>query len=116
MLLADSRLAIHESVLSEACLSFVRRWVHCGETAIDRLVISLQADVASTWLRQAPNSIKIGLAVFEQWRTLWTYPLFSTANIGNSFKKLQDRPMITMKHYWEVDIGLSKSAYKIDLG
>jgi len=90
--------------------------VHCGETAIDRLIISSQTDVASTWLRQAQNSIKIGLAVFEQWRTSWTYSLFSTANIGNSFKKLQDRPMITMKHYWEVDIGLSKSAYKIDLG
>ena len=115
MLLADSRLASLESVLSEACLSFVCWWVHCGETAMDRLVISLQTDVASTWLRQEPNNIKIGLAVFEQCRSSLTYPLFSTANIRNSFKKLQDRPMITMKHYWEVDIGLSKSAYKIGL-
>ena len=69
MLFGDSWLASHESVLSEACLSFICCWMHSGETVTDRLVISLQADVASTWLRQALNSIEIGLAVFEQWRT-----------------------------------------------
>jgi hypothetical protein len=43
--------------------------VHCGQTAINRIMISTQTDRASTWLRQAPNSVEIGLAVFEQWRT-----------------------------------------------
>ena len=44
-------------------------FVDCDQTATDRVMISMQADRASTWLRQAPNSIEIGLAVFEQWRT-----------------------------------------------
>ena len=93
--------------------------MHCGETAIDRLVISLQADVAATWLCPAPNSIEIGLAVFEHAvADLADLPYVQYyTNIGSSFRKLQGRPMmIIMKHYWQVDIGLSKSANKIGLG
>ena len=29
---------------------------------------------------------------------------------------VRDRHMVTMKHYWEVDIGLLESAKKFDLG
>ena len=50
--------------------------VDCGQTAIDRLVISSVSDRANIWLRQALNGIEIGLAVFEQWRLQWGYPLF----------------------------------------
>ena len=54
-------------VLSVACLSVT--FVDCGKTAIGGVIISLQADRASTWPHQALNSIKIGIAVFEHWRT-----------------------------------------------
>ena len=36
--------------------------------------------------------------------------MFRAANISASFKTVRDRLMVTMKHYWEVDIGLSESA------
>ncbi len=39
--------------------------------------------------------------------------MFRAANIGSSFKTVRDRHMVTMKHYWEVDIGLSESAKKL---
>ena len=85
-------------------------FVHCRQAAADKLMISSQADRASIWLRQAPNSIEISLAAFEQWRTEWTHPVFHAANIGSSFKTVRDRHVVTMKRYWEVDIGLSESA------
>jgi len=75
-------------------------------------MISSQAARASIWLRRAPNSIEIGQAAFEQWRSEWTHPMFHAANIGSSFKTVRDRCMVTMKQYWEVDIGLSE----FDLG
>ncbi len=62
----------NESVLPQACLSVVClsvTFVHCRQTAIDGLITSSQAGRASMiWLRQAPNSIEIGPAAFEQWR------------------------------------------------
>ncbi len=42
--------------------------------------------------------------------------MFRAANIGSSFKTVRDRHMVNMKHYWEVDFGLSESAKKFDLG
>ena len=36
--------------------------------------------------------------------------------IAYIFFMVRDKHVITMKHYWEVDIGLSESAKKIDLG
>jgi hypothetical protein len=63
----------NESVLLEWCrLSVIRLSVmimHCDQTVINRIMISMQTDRVCTWLRQAPNSVEIGLAVFEQWRT-----------------------------------------------
>jgi len=40
------------------------------------------------------------------------HPVFRAANIGSSFKTVRYNHMVTMKHYWEVDIGLSE----FDLG
>ena len=56
------------------------------------------------------KNIEIGLAVFEQWRTWWSYPPFSTANIDSIIKTVRVEPMVTMKYFWEVDVGLSESA------
>ena len=42
--------------------------------------------------------------------------MFRAANIGSSFKTVRYRHMVTMKHYWEVDVGLSESAMTFDLG
>ncbi len=50
--------------------------VDCGQTAIDRGMVSSLSDRANIWLRNALNSIEIGLAVFEQWRLQWGYPPF----------------------------------------
>jgi hypothetical protein len=106
-------IASHESVLAECYLSVVclrlQSWIVAQLTAIGTVMMSSQADRASTWVHQTPNSIEIGLAVFEQWRSWWAYPPFSTANIGSSFKTVRVRPMITMKHYREVDVGLPES-------
>jgi len=51
-------------------------FVYCGQTAIDRLMISSLSVRANIWLRQQLNSIEIGLAVFEQWRLQWGYSPF----------------------------------------
>ena len=85
--------------------------MHCGETAIDRLVISLQADVAATWLCPAPNSIEIGLAVFEHAvADLADLPYVQYySNIGSSFRKLQDRP----DDYYETLLASRYRTFKI---
>ena len=98
------------SRLSVVCLSVT--FVHCGQTAKDSIIILSEAARASIWLRRAPNSIEIGRTAFEQWRSEWTHLIFRAANIDSSFKTVRDRCMVTMKHYWEVDIGLSE----FDLG
>ncbi len=36
--------------------------------------------------------------------------------IAYIFLMVQDKHVVTMKHYWEVDIGHSESANKFDLG
>ncbi len=41
--------------------------------------------------------------------------MFRAADIGSSFKIVQDMHMVTMKHYWEVDIELSESTTKLTL-
>ncbi len=41
--------------------------------------------------------------------------MFRAANIGSSFKTVRDRHMVIMKHYWEVDVGLSESAKNLTL-
>ncbi len=51
-------------------------FVDCGQTAIDRLMISSLSYRANIWLRQATNRIEIGLTVSEQWRLQWGYPPF----------------------------------------
>jgi len=45
------------------------------------------------------KNIEIGLAVFEQWRTWWSYPPFSTANIDSIIKTVRVEPMVTMKYF-----------------
>jgi hypothetical protein len=40
----------------------------------------------------------------------------SSVTFVNCGQTVWDRPMVTMRHYWEVDIGLSESANKFDLG
>ena len=40
----------------------------------------------------------------------------SSVTIVDCGQTVRDRPMVTMRHYWEVDIGLSESANKFDLG
>jgi len=70
-----------ESVLSEACRPSVVRpsvtIVHFGQTAMGSWFLHSLTGLppkdgeticASTWVRQAPNSIEIGLAVFGQWQ------------------------------------------------
>ncbi len=94
--------------MPQACLSSVvvcRRlssvtFVDCGQTAIDRLMISSLSDRANTWLRQALNSIEIGLAVFEQWRLQWGYPPFRVDRarlIGHIFGSIARRNRRTAK-------------------
>ena len=41
--------------------------------------------------------------------------MFRAANIDSNFKTVRDRHVVTMKHYWEVDIGLSESANNLTL-
>jgi hypothetical protein len=53
--------------LSSVCLSVT--FVDCDQTTTDRVMISSQSDRGSTWLHHAPNSVEIGITVFEQWRT-----------------------------------------------
>ncbi len=79
-------------------------------------MICSQTDRGSIWLRRVLYSIEIGRAAFEQWRSEWTHPTFRAANIGSSFKTVRNRDMVTMKHYWEIDVGLSESAMTFDLG
>ena len=67
------------AVCLSVCLSSVVcrlsvTFVDCGQTATDRVMISSQSDRGSTWLHQAPNSVEIGLAVFEQWHTIRSGP------------------------------------------
>ena len=74
--------------------------VDCDQTAIDRLVISSLSDRANTWLRQALNSIEIGLAVFEQWRLQWGYSPFRIDGdrlIGHIFGSIARRKRRTAK-------------------
>ena len=56
--------------------------VDYGQTATDRLTISLLFDRANIWLRQAPNGIEIGLAISEQWRLQWGYLRFASTERG----------------------------------
>ena len=90
-------------LLSEACLSVCRlsvTFVHCGQTAQDSQMISSQRDRASIWLRQEPNSIEIGQAVFEQWRLQWGYPPFRVDRdrlIGHIFGSIARRKHRTAK-------------------
>ncbi len=42
--------------------------------------------------------------------------MFQAANIGSSFRTVRDRHMVTMKHYWEVEVGPSESAKNLTLG
>ncbi len=115
----------NESVLPQACLSVVvcRRlssvtFVHCGQTAIDRLMISSLSDRENTWLRQALNSIKIGIAVFEQWRLQWGYPPFRVDRdrlIGHIFGSIARRKHRTAKimapYYRQLSIGNPMAHY-----
>jgi len=81
------------------CLSSVT-FVDCGQKAIDRLMISSLSDRANIWLRQALNSIEIGLAVFEQWRLQWGYPPFRVDRdrlIGHIFGSIARRKRRTAK-------------------
>ncbi len=74
--------------------------VDCGQTAIDRLMISSLSDRANIWLRQALNSTEIGLAVFEQWRLQWRYPPFRIDRdrlIGHIFGSIARRKRRTAK-------------------
>ncbi len=98
----------NESVLPQACLSVVClsvTFVHYGQTAQNRLTISSQPDRASILVRQAPNSIEIGLAVFEQRRLQWGYPQFRVDRdrlIGHIFGSIARRKRRTAKimtHY-----------------
>ncbi len=57
-----------KTIANYNCLSSVT-FVHCGQTAIDRLMISSQADRSAIWLHKTTTSIEIGQTVFEQWRT-----------------------------------------------
>jgi len=85
--------------LSVVCLSSVT-FVYCGQTAIGRLMISSLSDRANIWLRQALNSIEIGLAVFEQWRLQWGYPPFRVDRdrlIGHIFGSIARRKHRTAK-------------------
>ncbi len=83
---------------SVVCLSVM--FVHCGQTAIDRLMISSLSDRANIWLRQGLNSIEIGLTVFEQWRLQWGYPPFRVDRdrlIGHIFGSIGRRKRRTAK-------------------
>jgi len=83
--------------LSAICLSVV---VDCGQTAIDRLMISSLSDRANIWRRQSLNSIEIGLAVFEQWRLQWGYPTVHVdwdRLIGHIFGSIARRKRRTAK-------------------
>ncbi len=67
------------------------------------LMISSLSDRANIWLCQALNSIKIGLAVFEQWRLQWGYPPFRNFRverdrlIGHIFGSIARRKRRTAK-------------------
>ena len=43
---------------------------------------------------------------------------FKVTNVKIAYIVLivQDKPVVTMKHYWEVDIGVSESTKKFDFG
>jgi len=89
----------HRPVCRRRRLSSVT-FVDCGQTAIDRLMISSLSDSANIWLRQALNSIEIGLAVFEQWRLQWGYPPFCVDRdrlIGHIFGSIARRKRRTAK-------------------
>ncbi len=75
-------------------------FVDCDQTAIDRLMISSLSDRANIWLRQALNSIEIGLTVFEQWRLQWGYPPFRVDRdrlIGHIFGSIARKKRRTAK-------------------
>ena len=40
----------------------------------------------------------------------WRHLKVTNVKIAYAFLTVRDRHMVTMKHYWEVDIGLSESA------
>jgi hypothetical protein len=40
----------------------------------------------------------------------------SSVTIVDCGQTVRDRPMVTMRHYWEVDVDLSESAKQFDLG
>ncbi len=63
-------------------------------------MISSLYDRANIWLRQALNTIEIGLAAFEQWRLQWGYPPFRVDRdrlIGHIFGSIARRKRRTAK-------------------
>ena len=59
--------------------------------------------------------IKVHLDLWP-WLTFWGHFKVTNVKIAYIFFMVRDKHMLTMKHYWEVDIELSESANKFDLG
>ncbi len=90
------------------CLS-----MNCGQTEIDRLMISSLSDRVSIWLRHALNIIKIDLSVFEQWRLQWGYPPLRFAStemlighiVGSIARRKHRTTKIMTPYYRQLFIG-----------
>ena len=50
------------------------------------------------------------------WLTFRGHFTVTNVKIAYDFLMVRNKHVVTMKHYWEVDIGLSESAKKFDLG
>ena len=108
----------NDSLLSLACLSSVCQsssvtFEHCSQMAIDRLMISSQADRASIMGTSGTRQNQNRSSRFRAAADLVDPPVFRAANIGSSLKTVRVRPM---KHYWQGGVRLAESANKLILG